>query len=719
MIRSTPQPVSPTDSPFAAPYPATRSRTASANGTPNKFLQKLPLSGGIRRSKTPLAKASDSDTNIMKPAASHALASLKKSEGIMNLEQASHGSPVARRHATRSTVANTARRPISMYHPRTSVVQQVEFGTPGPASKIRRQISIENFLPAQSRDSPFGTPQPIQNPSIHLFNRKAPQRRHPLSQAQNASATPSASSSASSIPSKTSVSSNDKHSFFTPQNYKLVKPFQAAFMSTGLLSKRNRPPAGKAKASLPPDTPCKRPAPFGATSTSAPATSPLGGSKSGHNDDLMLDVDHDTSFTRSVRSSSSELELPPTPTKGLFAGGRVNRNWRDLKAITVYSYTPEHNSDDLKTPVNTNKRFDPPDPSSLSISGHTTPVAVIPPLVSPPRGGAFEAKFQFAELAGSGQFSEVYVAQEKFGNTKYAVKKRKHPFFGAKDRLRCLEEVEILKHLGQHDHIVHLYDSWEQDGRLFIQTEYCDNGNLEDFLQEYGRHARLDEFRVWKVLTEITLGLQHIHDNGVIHLDLKPANIFITFEGTLKIGDFGMATKWPAPRNIEREGDREYIAPEILSCQQYDKPADIFSLGLIMLEIAANIVLPENGLPWQKLRSGDLSDAPRLSASDDGSNSHFKVIVTSHSADARLEANSHPKSYDQGGLDRMVRWMLHPDPRGRPAVSHILGCSDIIWIDARRQAGAIIYEGDWGPEPRSENKDMLNNQDDQDWRMQM
>lgn len=177
-----------------------------------------------------------------------------------------------------------------------------------------------------------------------------------------------------------------------------------------------------------------------------------------------------------------------------------------------------------------------------------------------------------------------------------------------------------------------------------------------------------------------------------------------------------MAAKLPVPRNLEREGDREYIAPEVLARHMYDKPADIFSAGLMMLEIAANIVLPDNGVHWQKLRSGDLSDAGRLSSgnlcTDDEENDDEPAGLTSprvppttpHGTGRR---SSHappvwaPKFMidNNGALDRMVKWMLAPEPSDRPTAEDILACEETQWVDSRRKAGAVVYEGYYGPPP--------------------
>jgi mitosis inhibitor protein kinase SWE1 len=87
----------------------------------------------------------------------------------------------------------------------------------------------------------------------------------------------------------------------------------------------------------------------------------------------------------------------------------------------------------------------------------------------------------------------------------FAVKKSRQPYQGTRDRQRKLQEVKVLKALGHSDHVVHLIDSWEEKNYLYIQTEFCEEGSLDLFLAQVGRRGRLDDFRIWKIMLELSL----------------------------------------------------------------------------------------------------------------------------------------------------------------------------------------------------------------------
>lgn len=135
------------------------------------------------------------------------------------------------------------------------------------------------------------------------------------------------------------------------------------------------------------------------------------------------------------------------------------------------------------------------------------------------------SRFERVELVGTGEFSQVYrVTRPRdtsssifslpcndlgppspLADCVWAVKKSKQPYSGLKDRERRIREVDVLKSLTHSDHIIAFMDSWEQSGHLYIQTEFCEEGSLDVFLAQTGLKARLDDFRIWKILLELTL----------------------------------------------------------------------------------------------------------------------------------------------------------------------------------------------------------------------
>ncbi|KAI8904425.1 kinase-like domain-containing protein [Gorgonomyces haynaldii] len=248
----------------------------------------------------------------------------------------------------------------------------------------------------------------------------------------------------------------------------------------------------------------------------------------------------------------------------------------------------------------------------------------------------FEEEFRVISQLGEGTFGHVYHVKSHTDGAEYALKKTRKPFLGYRDGLLKMSEVEMLLKIGSNPWCVQLVNAWVQSGYIYMQMELCPGGNLSTMLDNYCRDfdKPLPEETVWKAFADICLGLQHIHDHNVVHLDIKPENIFVGSNGTFKIGDFGMATKLPVG-DFDKEGDRVYLAPEVLAHQQIDYCADIFSLGLLVLEMASNIELPDNGLIWKQLRTGPLDE----------------LIPSSISASLR----------------DLIKCMLHPDPHSRPS----------------------------------------------------
>ncbi|KAF5003219.1 hypothetical protein FDECE_10217 [Fusarium decemcellulare] len=301
----------------------------------------------------------------------------------------------------------------------------------------------------------------------------------------------------------------------------------------------------------------------------------------------------------------------------------------------------------------------------------------------------------------------------------FAVKKSKHPYQGPRDREVKVREARILQALSHAEHVVRYFDDWEHNFHLYIQTEFCEEGTLDKFLSNVGRGGRLDDFRIYKILQDLCLGLKEIHDAGFMHLDLKPANILITFEGVLKIGDFGLAQSCSAAESVDVEGDREYMAPEMLKGKA-GQSADVFSLGLIILETAANVVLPDNGPTWIALRSGDLSEVPSLTwtpsievqrdatgnptesvHSDDFTDGKTHDPSNLFGSFKRSELQQPPEfmvnAMHTSSLDSIVRWMTAQEPSERPTVQQVLELEGLRWISEHRAAPATVYEGNWGP----------------------
>lgn len=244
--------------------------------------------------------------------------------------------------------------------------------------------------------------------------------------------------------------------------------------------------------------------------------------------------------------------------------------------------------------------------------------------------------FHVDRQLGEGSFGVVYKVRCRWDNRWYAVKEAHHKFRGERDRQMRLQEVAKHERLPPHPHCVRFVKAWEEDYRLYIQTELC-HCSLATYAEE---NHNIPEHVVWQYLVDLLLGLKHLHDHNLVHLDVKPENIFIAKEGFCKLGDFGLVLDLTLDDSTDPlEGDPCYLAPEIME-GNFTKAADVFSLGITTLELACDLELPGQGENWHVLRSGTLPDyiAQRLSPE----------------------------------LRTMIEEMMQPNPNKRPTVDQLL-----------------------------------------------
>ncbi|KAM3616099.1 uncharacterized protein V6R79_012324 [Siganus canaliculatus] len=202
--------------------------------------------------------------------------------------------------------------------------------------------------------------------------------------------------------------------------------------------------------------------------------------------------------------------------------------------------------------------------------------------------GDFE--YSRKDLVGHGAFAVVFKGRHrKKMDWEVAIKSINKKNL-SKSQILLGKEIKILKEL-QHENIVALYDVQETPNSVFLVMEYCNGGDLADYLQAKGT-LREDTLRVF--LQQIAAAMRILNSKGIIHRDLKPQNILLSYMGRkksnisgirIKIADFGFARYLQSNMMAATLcGSPMYMAPEVIMSQNYDAKADLWSIGTVIYQ---------------------------------------------------------------------------------------------------------------------------------------
>ncbi|XP_010718329.1 serine/threonine-protein kinase ULK1 isoform X3 [Meleagris gallopavo] len=237
-------------------------------------------------------------------------------------------------------------------------------------------------------------------------------------------------------------------------------------------------------------------------------------------------------------------------------------------------------------------------PAVLGNSSITASSAASRPRSCPGRGSAARSametvgKFEFSrkDLIGHGAFAVVFKGRHKEKPELEVAVKCINKKNLAKSQTLLGKEIKILKEL-KHENIVALYDFQEVANSVYLVMEYCNGGDLADYLHTM---RTLSEDTIRLFLQQIAGAMKMLHSKGIIHRDLKPQNILLSYAGgrksnpnniRIKIADFGFA------RYLQNNmmaatlcGSPMYMAPEVIMSQHYDAKADLWSIGTIIYQ---------------------------------------------------------------------------------------------------------------------------------------
>ncbi|KAG4306386.1 hypothetical protein PORY_000374 [Pneumocystis oryctolagi] len=199
--------------------------------------------------------------------------------------------------------------------------------------------------------------------------------------------------------------------------------------------------------------------------------------------------------------------------------------------------------------------------------------------------------YHLGDCLGKGAFGAVYRGLNLNTGETVAVKQIKLHNIPKTELKVIMMEIDLLKNLN-HPNIVKYHGFFKTADALNIVLEYCENGSLQSICKTFGKFP---ENLVAVYITQVLHGLLYLHDQGVIHRDIKGANILTTKEGFVKLADFGVATRTSSLSDFTVVGSPYWMAPEVIELSGVTTASDIWSVGCTVIELL------EGKPPYHKL----------------------------------------------------------------------------------------------------------------------
>ena len=201
------------------------------------------------------------------------------------------------------------------------------------------------------------------------------------------------------------------------------------------------------------------------------------------------------------------------------------------------------------------------------------------------KGQKINDRYEIIRSIGEGGMANVYLAHDIILNRDVAVKILRGDLANDEKFVRRFQREAISSSSLNHPNIVEMYDVGEDDGKYFIVMEYIEGKTLKSLIK---RRGALTLPEVIDIMLQLTSGIAHAHESYIIHRDIKPQNVMILEDGTVKITDFGIAMALNSNELTQTNsvmGSVHYLPPEQANGTGATIKSDIYSLGILMFEL--------------------------------------------------------------------------------------------------------------------------------------
>eukprot|EP01031_Cornospumella_fuschlensis_P053239 gene53239-65028_t len=199
-------------------------------------------------------------------------------------------------------------------------------------------------------------------------------------------------------------------------------------------------------------------------------------------------------------------------------------------------------------------------------------------------------KYRKVKYLGKGSYGAAILVELRADPTqKFVVKEIVIGHLKPAEQQAARKEAEVL-HQMNHSNITTYIESFVENSKLYIVMEFADGGDLSSAVaKRKTTNQPFSEEEIMRIFVQIVLALRHVHSANILHRDLKSQNIFLTCNGMVKLGDFGIAKVLDASDDQARTqiGTPYYLSPEICESKPYGRASDVWSLGVILFELMA------------------------------------------------------------------------------------------------------------------------------------